>query len=143
MCKKIANKNIYLFLNLKYLDTNLALNMTPQVNPSEQSTGIRPDLPGPVPNHSLITNVAVLGVRPCATCENHIEALCLGTSPFNEVPTGVTIRMTCMVFEGVTFSGVFRVIRRNSDVPAITDEALQVLLERNFRTFLIIAQIPM
>jgi len=101
---------------------------------------VRDPVPGPVPE--LVNSYVVYGFRPCSACEFHIEALCLGLIPFNHMPQNIKIRFVCMTLIGSMFIGGFRVIRRNSDVPAVTQEVIEELLIRNFHTPLIITQIP-
>ena len=85
----------------------------------------------------------VYGITPCPECVTRMRALCLGLRPFGHVPEGIAIQFACMTFLGLIFICGFRVIQRNSDVPPITPEALQELLERDFHAPLIIAQVPL
>ena len=90
----------------------------------------------------LVARYIIFGIRPCATCESHIMNLCLGINEFQGLPADITISFSCMFVHGVNFCGEFRIIRRNSAIPEISLEDLCDVLERNFRTFVIIMPVP-
>jgi len=108
-----------------------ALTMPPQAHDIAENFAM--PLPEPAQQPSLTTCHMLYGT-PCLECEARIKALFSGHQSFIHVPEGIRIEFAYMIFLDDFFVGGFRVIRRNSDVPAITHEDLMNLLERNLHT---------
>jgi hypothetical protein len=105
--------------------------MAPQVNSSEPSTGITPDLPNPVPEpRNSSTQLYALEFPP-SLCDHHRSALLMGYFgfiPFNSGPN-YDIEVSLPIWRnGSCVIQFVRVVKTDPELPDLSSEQVRTVI---------------